>query len=438
MKLREAIKLGHLNIASHKRRSLMVIVVISVIFGLLFAGNMFLQGLEDEIVGGLARQTGGEVYLMVEGAKYARDTGMMQAATDDVTSEDIEGSLKDIRGESLGELPMAGNYLALPPEVAAIFLEVELEDVPEGKVPLIVSLSQASYFLKMELPTRGNAERKLRVLDKIHDEAVGRSFEELEDYYVVGVMPGGGVSSLDLEKVGQNGNPLNVLLGLISVDPGGSYAVQREGLEYGKDESYPGDISAYLLRFANAKEALRYSESKGVCYMMHRNCQEGDLVVQDAFNGIVSTMIWLRMLKMALMILGIVLAVVALIVMYFTVMRLIGQDARVISLYYALGATKRDVGKIYLCYTLELILWALGFAVILAIAMMLILSLVNNAAFKGIFELAYGLKADRVWLIGWNSLTFVLALMMIAMGVVCYFGNYWQFSAKKLAQKLKK
>lgn len=427
MKLSEAFRLGHLNIATHKRRSLMVIIVIAVVFGLLFAATMMLEGLENSILGVLTEPTDGKVYLKIWAGKY---NGNEQGEL--ATQEDVTMSLKGLQAESLGQLKMRANYPVLPKEIAENFMEKSLNEVPEGEVPLIVSLSQASYMAQMSMPTRGKAKNRINVMEKIHEVTIGQSFEGVgeQQYYVIGVMPGGGVNSLSLENVGQNSNPLNPILAMVGVDGGDTYAVADGREEISRE-------MPYLVSFTDAQEALKFTQQKGVCYSSYYSCQTGDLVVSDAFGGVLASISHIKILQLVLVILGLVLAVANFIVMYFTLVRVIGQDARAISLYYALGATKRDVYKIYFCYVMELALWTVVSAVILGVVAVMLLSVVNAEAFTALFYLAYGVKGYHLWLIGWGAWAWILVGIMVLMMAVCYLGNLWQFSARRLGRKLK-
>lgn len=460
MKLREAIRLGHANIATQKRRSAMMIIVIGVIFSVVFAGNMMLQGLESRALEAMMQPTEGKIYLRVDGVRYTKDSGdSVESESARVSEAEVRESFKGYHGESLGRLGAAGGYVVLPREVAGKFVEVDLGTVPDGAVPLLASVSQASYLAQISLPTRGKAANKIRALEKIREETLGKNFTLMNDYYVVGVMPGGGVRDLSLKNVGDKSNPLDVILGQFSVDNAMSYAVELVtdvAEEIGADavgeagvgvvDGAAGAVDSavdepttlpYLLEFTSTKQALAYSEAKGVCYAQYHSCAEGDLVVDDVFGGVLDVLSRARILQLVLLIISGVLAVIGLIVMYFTVMRLIGQDGQTISLYYALGATRRDVGKIYLCYVLELALWAVGFAVVLGAGMMVALSLINAEGLTAVWQLAYGVQGWRVWLIGWNSWMWLLIGIMLAMALLCYLGNYWQFSGKRLGRRLK-
>ena len=136
-------------------------------------------------------------------------------------------------------------------------------------------------------------------------------------------------------------------------------------------------------------------------------------------------------------ILAIALAVIGSIVSLSTYTRLVGKDTKVIALYHAMGATKRQVVGVYAMYLLELSLLASLFSLALGVGLVLITNLLSATGLMQVFTLGFGVAETRVWLFGWNNWIMVFVGLLLVVAPVCVVLNLYQFSSKKLAQKIK-
>ena len=132
-----------------------------------------------------------------------------------------------------------------------------------------------------------------------------------------------------------------------------------------------------------------------------------------------------------------VLTVIALIIAISTYGRLIGKDMKIISLYHAMGANGKQIRLVYLTYLLMLSIMAVGFAIVVGLALAAVLSLVNMTNLTQVFALGFGIETESVWLVGWNNLVLGLAGIMIFAAVIAIVLGNGNFTSKELAKKMK-
>ena len=132
-----------------------------------------------------------------------------------------------------------------------------------------------------------------------------------------------------------------------------------------------------------------------------------------------------------------VLTVIALIIAVSTYGRLIGKDMKIIALYHALGATKGQIWVVYAVYLLMLSMMAVGFAIVVGLALAAVLSLVNMTNLVQVFALGFGLETEGVWLVGWNNLLLYVVGAIMAAAILVVILSDGQFADKKLARRIK-
>ena len=134
---------------------------------------------------------------------------------------------------------------------------------------------------------------------------------------------------------------------------------------------------------------------------------------------------------------AVVMTVIACVVALSTYARLVGRDTRVIALYYALGATKRQVVGVYCAYLLELSLLISLLSVALGAGIVLAINLLNLTKLTQIFTLGFGVEEMTVWLLGGNYWIPLLIGLLLLMAPLCVILSLPSFSSKRLAQKMK-
>lgn len=213
MRLADYLRLGGANIAAHKRRAVLVIVIVGVLFGVLMAGSILIQGIENATLEATLRPTDGKVWLRTVARQvYCEDECDLSA-----DQAEIRRLLMEYGGEESAVKVPVGMFSVYAVEAEAVrnALEAELAEVPEDAVAVLVDVTTLAGWLKLPVLDRNvSGERRVRRVEEIREKALGKVIEYGgQRYFVAGILPGGlGVSNLSFATVGDKKNPLNMLL----------------------------------------------------------------------------------------------------------------------------------------------------------------------------------------------------------------------------------
>ena len=280
------------------------------------------------------------------------------------------------------------------------------------------------------------AEDMVKIAERIRNEVVGRIVETENGgrYYVVDLLPGGAFTGALEVSRGDDYNPLDLVLA--QVDTGGSqnFVVSGEvdGIETG----------ALLAEFADVEKAEAFMrDPENDCtetgQMLGECGEEYRYQVMEVISSPVVTRENMRGVWVAYGVVCVVLMAIVVAIEAGTYTRLIGQDTKTIALYYAMGATRRQIRGVYMVYLLLLSVIAVVVAGVIGVGLAMIVSMANGEALTQAFVLGFGTEARKIWLVGWNWRIVVMmgvVLMMVPLVVLC---NAKQFTSKELAQKLK-
>lgn len=455
MRTLDYLRLGAAGMKAHKKRALVVVMIVGLLFGVVAAGAFFLQGLEQVALAEMLAPTEGKVLVM-----SSVDT---RACGEDCEVAAEVGKIKEKIGEYGGEVvPVAvrqtaeGMFYVVDEGVfREVFSGVKAEASGEDEaMTVVVPLEVAAELAGIEMPESGAsvAERMVAIY-KVREAALGRTVESGTGarYEVAGILPGG-VYATDLSLVyaGQSGNPLNMLFGQVKTGVSQSFGVGAgDGLAEAETTGgeLAGEVDAeamgmVLAVFEDIEAAEGYYRDEvnycaEVDRMMGRCSEEYRYQVAAAVADPLGTYDNLRQAWSVFKIAAAVLAAIAVLIALSTYVRLLGGDVKIIALYRAMGATGWQIRLVYLTYLVMLSVLAVGFAVILGLGLAAGLSLVNMAALKEVFAMGFGVVVEEIWLVRWSGLIWWLAgALLAAAGLAVVLGN-GNFASKGLAKKMK-
>lgn len=123
-----------------------------------------------------------------------------------------------------------------------------------------------------------------------------------------------------------------------------------------------------------------------------------------------------------------VLAIVGVIVVIFTSIRLVDQNRQTMQLYRVLGATTGQIKLVYACYFLELMIGAVIGAFVLASVITVLYSVINQTNLEILFMTGFNLsEAPRVVLWGMNWWVVGFGFIMLMTVPSCLFVNRGNF-----------
>lgn len=368
MRAADYFTLGLAGIKAHKKRAAMVVVVSGVLFGIAAAGVLLLHGSKDAVLATMLAPTEGRILVM--------------------SSIDEEYFEEEYR---------------VAEEVAKMKEKITTYG---GKVILAKIIREANesfYALESDIFARSvRGTEKTQVL-------IPAGTTVRERYEVVGLLPNGiFAENLSFRNAGQLGNPLDMIFGRIKTGTSESFIVSDEA--GGEDTEKIGLVFAEFPDLKAAEEY--YHDAANFCDEYQRvgkSCgRDYHYFVRSAISEPVLADEKFQEITPAIVALAMVLTVVATIVMFGTYIRLIGKDEKIIALYRAMGATTSQIRLIYLVYFMALSLMTTVLALGIGILTATIISLINQETLSQVFTLGFGIEIDRVWLVGWSDLLFVM------------------------------
>lgn len=455
MRTMDYLRLGAAGMKAHKKRALVVVMIVGLLFGVVAAGAFFLQGLEQVALAEMLAPTEGKVLVV-----SSVDT---RACGEDCELAVEVGKMKEKIGEYGGEVVPAavrqtaeGMFYVVDEGVfKEVFSGVKAETSGEDEaMTVVVPLEVAAELAGTEMPESGAsvAERMVAIY-KVREEALGRTVESETGarYEVAGILPGGVYATdLSLVYVGQSGNPLNMLFGQVKTGVSQSFGVGAgDGLA--EAEAIGGELAGeveaeamgmVLAVFEDIEAAEGYYRDEvnycaEVDRMMGRCSEEYRYQVAAAVAAPLGTYDNLQRVWSVFKIAAAVLAAIAVLIALSTYVRLLGGDVKIIALYHAMGATGWQIRLVYLTYLVMLSVLAVGFAVILGLGLAAGLSLVNMAALKEVFAMGFGVVTEEIWLVGWSEVIWWLAGALLAAAVLAVVLGNGNFAGKELGKKMK-
>ena len=441
MRTLDYLRLGAAGMRAHKKRALVVVMIVGLLFGVVAAGAFFLQGLEEVALAEMLAPTEGKVLVM-----SSVDT--MACGEDCEVAAEVE-KMKEKIGEYGGEVVPAavrqtaeGMFYVVDEGVfREVFSGVKAEASGEDEaMTVVVPLEVAAVLAGIEMPESGvSVAERMVAIYKVREAALGRTVESETGarYEVAGILPGGVYATdLSLVYVGQSGNPLNMLFGQVKTGVSQSFGV-------GQAEDVDAEAMGMVLAVFEDIEAAEgyYRDEVNYCAevdrMMGRCSEEYRYQVAAAVADPLGTYDNLQQVWSVFKVAAAVLAAIAVLIALSTYVRLLGGDVKIIALYHAMGATGWQIRLVYLMYLVMLSVLAVGFAVILGLGLAAGLSLVNMAALKEVFAMGFGVVMEEIWLVGWSEVIWWLAgALLIAAVLAVVLGN-GSFAGKELGKRMK-
>ena len=447
MRTLDYLRLGAAGMKAHKKRALVVVMIVGLLFGVVAAGAFFLQGLEQVALAEMLAPTEGKVLVM-----SSVDT--RACGEDCEVAAEVE-KMKEKIGEHGGEVVPAavrqtaeGMFYVVDEGVfGEVFSGVKAEASGEDEaMTVVVPLEVAAELAGIEMPESGAsvAERMVAIY-KVREAALGRTVESETGarYEVAGILPGG-VYATDLSLVyaGQSGNPLNMLFGQVKTGVSQSFGV-GQAEDGGQAEDVDAEAMGMVLAVFEDIGAAEgyYRDEVNYCAevdrMMGRCSEEYRYQVAAAVADPLGTYDNLQQVWSVFKVAAAVLAAIAVLIALSTYVRLLGGDVKIIALYHAMGATGWQIRLVYLTYLVMLSVLAVGFAVILGLGLAAVLSLVNMAALKEVFAMGFGVVMEEIWLVGWSEVIWWLAGALLVAALLAVLLGNGNFAGKELGKRMK-
>lgn len=452
MSVVDALYLSWRNVVKHKGRSLIIVLTISILFGLLIGVNLVLRGLEVSLLSAATAETQGSAYVLV--CQVYQDHRCKPEV-----QQDMMDDLGRHGGQKIGEykvydfLSRDNVYYAELNQIKVVdfsavkdFVTIDLNEVPTGRIPILA-------------PMGGFRTKD----DGMYDERLRREIDDY--YYIVGYLPvievedhtfatpEIGVGNTYTPSVPGGFNLLNLVLGEISagainggmqpiiVDDGsgkvGDYLAEKveewQNAQKTQTEEWAIREQPELLKYVVAKFDQPLDL---VGYVTMDN--NGDMQVDNFLSNPIDIVRTFLMTRMMLLVIEIVILVVAVMIAIFTFAQIVNHDVNILALYRSVGASTGNIWWIYFLYLLELSLLGMIAACLFGLLIVTVMMGVNANALAGRWKEYYALKdLPTVLFLGVDWHFWLVMLAMLAVAPVALVFDQGRFTDKSIAKRLK-
>ena len=432
MRIKDVLRISLKNIRIYFKRNLIIMAVMGVIFGIVFAINLWFQGMENSYTELANQSTEGRVIIE---ATNSMEGMILDDALPKTTRQEMSEDIEAHGGKVLGDAEKFGLFgsVVLSKELVENRIMVDMEEVPVDAAPVLVSTFLGEQLLGKSFPAEyTNAVRKQKDYKEYQDKLIGKTFTDAygAKYYVVGLNYGNfHVDNLSFNQLEQGSNNiLNPVLAFVAT-PNGSPIV----IDNGKSESWQKgekisledivgiktESESLIAVFDDSKSAYEYFQH-GKGRFMNVDLPSRTYSVNIVAGMSPETMYIIENMNFVINIVSVALGLIAAIVVVFTSIRLVDQDRQNVALYYSLGATTRQVRTIYLFYFLELMIGAAILAFCSASVIVLAFSFLNQEILGIQSALGFNLVATpgEIWY-AVNAGTFVIIVAMLTVSFIC-------------------
>ncbi len=443
LKFSDALRLSWSNIAEHKKRSVIIILTISLLFGVIMAFNFMLQGLRGTILDAALQANDGKVYLETgyQNISSINEGNFTELADLEAAQKIVRDTIADYHGEIIGEITtyQIGNTRWVINQAVADAvgkIDLNLDELDPDQIPFLAPEFENEYF-QGYLWDNGEKDKRL---------------------VKVGTFPSTQNSSPTLPGF----NPLNLLLGMVygSSDAhpliiddgsgkvtdyidsmaqakveGGGYEDVAQVLEAWPPEKY------YIAVFDSYDDAVAYyNNAYGDNSPKYVQIDEKkySILNMDIFGRVIYLELDFDNLQFMLTAIEVLFIVIAILIATFTFAHLIDQDAATVALYRAMGASTGNIYLIYFLYLVELCLLAVLSCILIALIIVGVMWLCNASALAERLKEYYILKdLPKVNLFGFNGMFFWIIGSIMIIAPISLLLTMRRFSAKHIAKKLK-
>lgn len=444
LKFSDALRLSWSNIAQHKSRSIIIVLTISMLFGLIMGTSFILQGLRDTISGAALQANNGKIYLEIGYSDIASiNVGNFTKVDNLATAYDaIRDNVANYDGQIVGEkttYQIGATRYVINLELAERLSELDFGKVNNNQVPFLAPEVESDDF-----------ENRLKV-NGVRDD----------DLVKVGTYPTSQAGSPTLSGF----NPLNLLLGMTygSANTAAPLLIDDDSEKIQKylQTLAENDLENYgyssiddlfaawppekglVIELDNYEQALAYYRELQNCENLACLIQTSDgdkhtLLFMEAFGSTISTSLQFDNLQLMLNVLEVLFIIIAIIIATLTFAHLVDQDTNTIALYRAMGASSGEVYLIYFLYLLELCLLATLACIAMALMMVGMAWLFNADALSERLKEFYLLQElPKIKLIGFNPMCFWTIGSIIIIAPFSLLFALRHFSVRHIAKRMK-
>ena len=241
MRLVDYLRLGFAGVEAHKKRAFTVVIIVGLLFSVITAGVLVLQGLEDRVLGTMLVPTDGKVLVM-----SIVDTGVCGEDCDiEVEVREIKQNIEKYGGRVI-ETEISRTTEGMFYKLGEGVFEANTSNVDRSATEVVVPLGMTAKLAGIEMPERdADLAEKLEAIKDVREKALHKIVESKagEKYYIAEILPDGVYASdLSFINIGQSGNPLDLILGQMRVGASQSFITEVAKKKAETDDGDAGQV----------------------------------------------------------------------------------------------------------------------------------------------------------------------------------------------------
>ncbi len=392
MRLRYIETLANSKTKHYKKRTILTIAPICILFGTAMALLLIVSSLRATI-SGLSRDTNPKIYVNIREGKTKQNLKDALSKYDAEIINFTEGYFASkgnflLQNESMDIGYMEAQYLRTAPD--EIIKPYITENYSDNEIPIVVTTASALKIIKK---TSENIQSYTEALGRTFDldicyytyeeDGIPKVIEEDDGYMcdgkirykIVGIVPNFRSQINDNEK-DDNG----IVDSLISSITGASldYILVEKTSEFSNNYSNLKQSTAPIVAsFNNIDDLFAFKESYA-CEKTKAECNS--FYVSEYFGNAVSTQEFFNGFIEQLSNLLIILAIASIAAYAINISKIINDDYEIMNLYEIVGASKKDIFNIYLLYVLKNITYTLILSISISLLATVVIFFLKQAS----------------------------------------------------------
>lgn len=446
IKLSDALSLSWKNIFHHKKRSITVIITISILFSTILAYSILVTSIEKLAISASISQTKSKIYLTVQDTEKNSVTDEITITNRNLSKLNLSPTINQDSIESIKKEVLEYNgkivgfyksyqldfpYQIIDKQVAESIIDKNLwSDMPQDKIP-VITMADWSF---------PNTPDYKAIKNRLENEI-----------FKVGFIPSLNTKKITSEKYTflvplLQSLPRNKEDLLLFIDDGTGKIekfIKKQIEVYLQEDTERNFFSqtetgiSPVVTFDSPDDLSRYMYP-GKTFLGIRDYREQKYTYQDLFGTTVDLISNLESLKSLFIICFLTLLLITIVITLVTLSHIIEEDTPIITLYRAFGASTPNICIIYLLYLFELMILSV-ISIFFFITFFLILlvlffsgtvseALMNFYNLKQIPQFHFSIDPDTI-------ITIIITILVVA--PISLLLSIKQFSPKQIAKRLK-
>lgn len=417
MKTFDLLKIAIGKIETHRKKSIYLLLSVSIIFILSFCINYLFLGYKQKYIQYAELATDGEVIILAE--YCLEDCGN--------NLEYVKNDIAKYNGSFINTSLPAG-YISLSQElIKKIANDKSNISIHEDETPMLASTAWAEYKFGISVPVKfRNIEERITSYTNYRNSIIGKHFidDDGKKYVIVGLSPAGyHLSNLSFKELSSSSaGLLDPILEAVQLSSGVTL-VANSDVQNGSDSNNASNeigVEIAIFTFSNKTDALAHLKGGEGKFSNVVGLSNKKYAVSTIAGPNPETLYALDCLEAIVDAICTVLPIMGAIIVILTSLRIIEQEMPTIELYCSVGASKKQIRLIYLVYFTTIALCSLFLSLIAAFIIAITYSVSNQEILEALFITAFSLKETGFVLIaGINHMTVVIAIILLSSAPLC-------------------